>query len=109
MAGKIIGCIVYFGCAFLFYGIGIYAKNCKKPMWFWSGIEVDPATIADIKNYNRENAIMWKLYSLWYFAAGAAALWNTMISVAFLVAGCTVGMVLLVAAYNKIYAKYKVK
>ena len=109
MAGMIIGCIVYFGCALLFYGIGIYAKKLKKPMWFWSGIEIDPATISDIAGYNRENARMWKLYSLWYFAAGAASIFHSVVAVAFLVLGCTMGMVVLVSTYHKIYEKYKVK
>ena len=109
MAGKIIGCIVYFGCAILFYGIGIYAQRLQKPMWFFSGTEVDPKTITDVGQYNRENARMWKLYSLWYWAAGALALWNVTIAVVPLVLGCTVGMVILVATYNKIHEKYKVK
>ena len=55
MAGAIIGCIIYFGCAILFFGIGVYAQRCQKPMWFWSGTEVDPATITDVALYNREN------------------------------------------------------
>ena len=109
MEGAIIGCIVYFGCAILFYCIGIYARRCKKPMWFWSGTEVDPATITDVKQYNNENARMWKLYSLWYVAAGVAAIWNSIVAVIFLALGCTVGMVILVATYNKIHEKYKVK
>ncbi len=109
MAGKIIGCIVYFGCAILFYSIGIYAKRCKKPMWFWSGTEVDPATITDVGQYNKENSRMWKLYSLWYFAAGTIGMWNSALAVIPLVLSCTIGMFLLVAAYNKIHEKYKVK
>jgi hypothetical protein len=109
MAGKIIGCTVYFGCAILFYCIGIYAQKCKKPMWFWSGSEVDPKTITDIGQYNCENARMWKLYSLWYFAAGVAAIWNTVVAVVLLVLSCTLGLVILVATYNKIHEKYRVK
>jgi hypothetical protein len=78
-------------------------------MWFWSGTEVDPATITDVKQYNNENARMWKLYSLWYVAAGIAAIWNSIVAVVFLVLGCTVGMVIFVGTYNKIHEKYKVK
>ena len=109
MAGAIIGCIVYFGCAILFYGIGIYAQRLQKPMWFFSGTEVDPQTITDVGQYNRENARMWKLYSLWYFAAAVAAIWNTVVAVVLLVLSCTVGMVILVATYHKIHEKYRVK
>ena len=109
MAGKIIGCVVYFGCAILFWGVGVYAQRCQKPMWFWSGSEVDPKTITDVARYNRENARMWKLYSLWFWAAGALAIWDATIAVVPLILSCTVGMVGLVATYKKIYEKYQVK
>ena len=109
MAGAIIGCIIYLGCAILFFGIGIYAAKSQKPMWFWSGTEVDPATITDVKQYNRENARMWKWYSLWYFAAAVAAIWSTVVAVVLLVLSCTLGLVILVATYNKIHEKYRVK
>ena len=109
MAAKIIGCIVYFGCAILFYGIGIYAQRLQKPMWFFSGTEVDPKTITDVGQYNRENARMWKIYSLWYFASGVVYFWITWIAVAILVLSCTLGMGILIATFNKIEKKYKVK
>ena len=108
MAGKIIMLSVSFGCAILFFTIGVYAKNLKKPMWFWSGSEVDALQIADVKQYNKENGVMWQLYSLWYFAAGLAEIWNTIIALILLVLSCTVGIALLVGSYNKIYKKYRI-
>ena len=109
MAGKIIWCIVSFGCANLFFAIGVYAQKREKPMWFWSGSEVDASEITDVKRYNKENGVMWKQYSLWYFAAGLAEFWNSIIALIFLVLGCTVGLVLLVGSYNRIYKKYRVQ
>ena len=109
MAGTIIWCITVFGCAFLFLGIGIYAEKLEKPMWFWAGTNVDPSKITDVKAYNKENGRMWKIYSLWYFASGIVYFWNEGISVALLVLGCTLGIGILVATYNKIEKKYKVK
>lgn len=109
MAGKIIMCIVCFGCAILFFAIGIYARKLKKPMWFWSGTEVDPTKITDVKEYNRENGVMWQLYSLWYLAAGSAEFWNAVLAVVILVLGCSVGIVLLVSTYLKIHKKYSVQ
>ena len=76
MAGNIIWYITMFGCAALFVGIGIYAKKLEKPMWFWSGSTVDPATITDVKAYNLENSRMWICYSVWYWIAGFAWIWN---------------------------------
>lgn len=106
MVAKIIGWIVYFGCGILFFAIGVYAGKLKKPMWFWSGTEVDASRISDIPAYNKENSAMWKRYSLWYFAAGLAQTWDTILSLILLVAGCTVGMVILVCTYSRIYKKY---
>jgi hypothetical protein len=108
MAGSIIMWLVSFGCAILFYSIGVYAQKLEKPMWFWSGSEVDASKITDVRQYNQENGVMWKSYSLWYFAAGLAEIWNSIASVVFLVSGCSIGIVLLVHSYNKIYKKYSI-
>ena len=109
MAGKVIMCAVSFGCAVLFFAIGVYARKRNAPMWFWSDSSVDASQITDIKQYNKENGNMWQLYSLWFLAAGVAELWNTIVAVAFLVLGCTVGIALLIASYNKIYRKYSAR
>ena len=108
MAGKIIMWVVSFGCAILFFGIGVYAKKLEKPMWFWSGSEVDSSEITDVKKYNNENGVMWQLYSLWYWAMGVAEIWSSSLSLLFLILGCTVGIVILIYSYNRIYKKYRV-
>lgn len=107
MIGSIIWYVTIFGCAALFYGIGIYALRLKKPMWFWTGSEVDPGTIVDIPAYNRENAVMWKVYSLWYWAAGAAWIWRKSAALIILLLGCSVGIAILVSTFQKIEKKYK--
>ena len=108
MAGMIIWTIVTFGCAILFYSIGAYALKSDKPVNFYSGTEVDPSEITDIKQYNQENSRLWKTYSLWYTAAGVTYYFNVYAAVTLLVLSCTVGIVILVKTYNKIYNKYKV-
>ena len=102
-------CVVYFGCAVLFLSIGMYAKKLKKPMHFWSGVEVDASKISDIVQYNRENAAMWQLYSLWYFAAGIAEIFNSILAPVFLILGCSAGSAILVCSYNRILKKYSVR
>ena len=109
MAGKIIMWLVCFGCGILFFAIGAYARKMKKPMWFWSGVEVNPAQITDIPQYNKENGLMWQLYSLWYFAAGLAEIWDTVLALILMILGCTVGIVILIVSYNRIYKKYGVQ
>ena len=107
MIGTIIWYLTMFGCALLFCGIGVYAERIDKPMWFWSGTEVKPDTITDIKAYNQENARMWKWYSVWYWVAGFAWIWNETVALVALFAGCSVGIVILVRTYLKIEKKYK--
>ena len=109
MAGKIIMWVVCFGCAILFFGIGIYAQKSKTPMWFWSGCEVKASEITDVEEYNKENGVMWQLYSLWHFAAGLAEIWHPIAALAFLLSGCSAGIVILVCTYNRIYKKYSVQ
>jgi hypothetical protein len=96
-----------FGCAALFYGIGVYAQRIDKPMHFWSGTKVDPKQITDVERYNHENGVMWKLYSLWYVAAGLAQIWSMLVGVIILIGSCSIGLVLLILTYNKIYIKYR--
>ena len=109
MAGTIIWCVTILGCAALFFGMGVYANKLEKPMWFWSGSKVDPASITDVKAYNRENARMWKWYSVWYWVAGLAWIWSTAVALWALVLSCTLGIVILVATFQRIEKKYKVK
>lgn len=107
MVGKIICCIVSFGCAILFYSIGAYAQKCEDPMWFWSGSKVNANQNTDVKSYNQENASMWKAYSLWYAAAGIAEIWSSIAYLIILVLSCTVGVAWLICSYKRIYIKYK--
>ena len=107
MAEKIICWIVSLICAIMFYSIGAYAKKSEKPMGFWSGVEVKESEISDVKKYNKENSIMWKLYSLWYVAAAVAEIWSTVAYLVVLCSSFTVGLILLICTYQKIYKKYK--
>ena len=111
MAGEVIwGLILMFGicigCGAMIYGIGIWAEQSEKPFGFWTFREVKPESIMDIPAYNRENARMWKRYSLPYFAAGVLAFASIAISAVLLTLSCTVGIWWLVRAYQRIFRKY---
>ena len=106
MAGKIIMWVVAFGCGILFFGIGVYARRLKKPMWFWSGTEVDPAEITDVERYNRANCTMWQVYSVWFFGAGVAEIWSSLLSFVLIMLGSTLGSIILFIWYNRIFHKY---
>ena len=102
-------------CAGIFYGIGIWASKRKDPMHFYSGTTVDPRTISDIPAYNRENAKMWKLFSLPFWLSTLCSIlslflpWCSTVSIALMVAGSTVGIVWLVRKYHRICKKYMIR
>lgn len=98
-------CVVAIGI--LFFLIGNYAEKRKQPMWFFLGGVVSPDRISDVKEYNRENAKMWKNYSLCFFAAAAVRFYDEALSLIVLLVICTAGIGWLVWTYKKILAKYE--
>ena len=103
---HIIWLIIMIPCSVLFTGIGIYARNRKKPMWFWSGISVDKKEISDIPAYNRANGRMWILFSLIFWISAFAGLFSMRTGGIILCAGSLIGIPLLIFAYRRIYRKY---
>lgn len=104
---NIFTAIIIFLVALLFLGIGIYSFKIDKPMGFYSGIEIKEEEISDIKAYNKENGIMWCIYSSWYFISAILGLFLPNVALILLVSGVTIGLVILVVTYNKIKNKYK--
>ena len=113
--GIILMTFVNLLCAGIFYGIGVWAQKRKDPMHFYSGTTVDPRTISDVPAYNRENARLWKHYSIpfWFCAACSfGSIWAHVlmkVSVALLVFGCTLGSGWLVLRYQRILKAYKIR
>lgn len=114
--GEFIGTIILTAFCFaggaVFFGIGVYAGRKKDPMNFWAGEQIAPESVTDIPAYNRQNALMWKWYSLSYFLTGLCALlsiwsrgWNY-ICLGVLVLGCCGGMIAVICRYRNIRRKY---
>lgn len=104
--------IIGFLCAALFVGIGIHAFLAKKPVSFWAGTKVDPAKVSDIRAYNRANGNMWLIFSVPFWVAGVAGLFNDVSAAAsyiFLIAlilGGSVGLYWMLNRYQKIAERY---
>lgn len=107
--GNIIYLILSWGAALLFVLIGIYARQRKKPMWFWPGIEVPESKVRDVKAYNRANAKMWCVFSIPFWVSGVVEFFLPLFSVVMLVLASTLGLALIVWYYHKIEEKYIVK
>ncbi len=94
-------------CSLIFWTIALWALKRKDPMHFWSGSTVKSEEITNIPLYNRANGIMWSVYGVWIAVAGVLALLNIVIGAILLVVICIPGIFVLVAAYNRIYNKYR--
>ena len=106
-AEKVIWLSITVFCGLLFCGIGVYARNRKKPMWFNSSSPVRENEISDIPAYNRENGIMWIAYSGVFWVSAVLGFYKIEIAGAVLAAGCLGGIPALCFAYKRIYEKYK--
>ena len=95
-------------CSAVFTAIGVYAWHRKKPMWFWSGSTVEESEIADIPAYNLANGWMWIIFSLPLWLSALLGLWSDVAALILLTGSVVIGLPLLVAAYRRIYEKYKV-
>ncbi|MCC5910879.1 MAG: hypothetical protein JJT76_10630 [Clostridiaceae bacterium] len=94
--------------AAVFIGIGIFALRKETPMHFWSGTTVKKEDISDIESYNRENGFMWILYgSTYVLAAVLTLLFGSILGAIIVTLSCTVGLIVLVFVYGRIYKKYK--
>ena len=93
----------------LFAGLGLYAMKRKKPMWFWSGSTVRPEEITDIPAYNRANGWMWITFSAVFWIAAVLSLLRISAAGTVLVAGCILGIPVLILTYNRIYNRYAAK
>ena len=112
IVGLVIMAACCYGCGILFWSLSIHASRTEKPVSFWAGKEVASQWIDDIPGYNRENAIMWRLYSLPYFLSGVMACF-CWLDDGFIIASMVVlllagfpGVWLLIHRYRKIERKY---
>ena len=112
VAGIVIMAVCCFGCALLFFGIGLRAKKAVKPVHFWAGSSIDSEKVSDIQAFNRECSIMWLWYSVPYWIAGAVAVLGggrdsaIIISVFVLAAACIPGIPILIMHYRRIEKRY---
>ena len=67
LAGRIIGLVCFLLCAFPFFVIGIYNKDSREPISFWSGDTSLKDKVKNIKGYNTEMAGLYKKCARFFF------------------------------------------
>ncbi|MCR4648777.1 MAG: hypothetical protein K5776_06840, partial [Lachnospiraceae bacterium] len=108
MGQTIVWLVVMVPISLLFTGIGIYAWNRKKPMWFWTGTEVSEDEIKDVRAYNRANGLMWIAFSLVFWVSTILGIFQIKWAGIFMIIGGIGGGFLVMLSYVLIYKKYKV-
>lgn len=93
-------------CGAIFALIGFSCTKSRKPVGFWSGIEVKKSEVTDVKKYNFANAVMWCAYSAFFWLAGFIAIGNATASAVIDIIACTVGLVGLIIGYSWIKHRY---
>ena len=104
---RVLWLIFMIPVSLLFTGLGAFAWRRKKPMWFWSGSTVGEDEITDIPAYNRANGVMWIAYSSVFWISTIVGFSRIDAAGVILAAGCLAGIPVLIAAYGRIYAKYR--
>ena len=86
-------------------GIALFAWLRKTPIWFFAGV---PAPIVtDVRRFNRANAAAWAIFSLPFFVAAGVGTVFRLAAAAIILAGCLVGIPLLIFTYHRICRKYQ--
>lgn len=112
MIGTVVMVVCCWGCAALFFGIGLRAGCGTQPMNFWAGIKIDPQSVSDIPAYNRKAGRMWMVYSVPYWLAGVFSLfvssahWCAVAALILIVLACFPGLWILMRRYQKIANQY---
>jgi len=107
MTLRILIPISIFILGIVFYAIGEYADKRQHPMWFIIGGYIPDNKITDIREFNRENAKMWRNYSFLFFSSGLLYFYEDALGLLVLALACTVGIAWLFWKHNQIMKKYK--
>lgn len=105
-AGGVIWIVCCWGCAGLFLGFALYMLKLKTPTNFWSGTIVKSEEVTDVKAYNKENSIMWSVYSIPFWICGLTGIININVALVIMILACSLGIVLLIINYKRIQRKY---
>lgn len=106
MVGRIIGFISCVMCAIPFLIIAIYNKNSKEPINFWSGDTTLKEKVRNVKDYNREMALLYKKCSIVFLITGISFIAAPVAGVILICFDCTLGIYLMYKNYKRILSMY---
>ena len=101
MAEKIVGLISCLLCAVPFLIIGIFEKNSKEPITFWSGDKTLKSKVKDVTAYNLEMGMLYQKCAFAFMLSGICCLISLGFGIVMLVLDCTAGVYLMYRSYKK--------
>lgn len=106
MLGEIIGFVSCLMCAVPFLIIGMYNKESKEPINFWSGDTTLKSKVKHVGEYNKEMACLYKKCALAFLVTGIGCLIRLEVGIVLLCFDCTLGIYLVYRSYKKILSRY---
>ena len=106
MLGRIIGLISCLMCAFPFLVIGIFNKNSKEPISFWSGDTTLKSKVKNVGEYNKKMALLYKRCSVAFLISGIGFMVTPYLGVAMICFDCTLGIYLVYRNYKRNLGEY---
>lgn len=102
MAEKIVGLISCLLCAVPFLIIGIFEKNSREPITFWSGDKTLKSKVKDVTAYNLEMGMLYQRCAFAFMLSGICCLISLGFGIVMLVLDCTAGVYLMYRSYKRI-------
>jgi len=106
MLGRIIGLISCLMCAFPFFIIGIFNKDSKEPITFWSGDTTLKSKVKNVAGYNEKMAALYKKCAIAFVLSGIGWLISPVAGVVMICFDCTLGIWLVYKIYKRILYLY---
>ena len=106
MLGRIIGLISCLMCAFPFFIIGIFNKDSKEPISFWSGDTTLKSKVKNVAGFNEKMAALYKKCAIVFVISGIVWLISPVVAVVAICFDCTLGIWLVYKNYKRILDLY---
>lgn len=106
MMGGIIGLVACLMCSVPFFIIATYNKDSREPINFWSGDTTLKSKVKNVREYNREMALLYKKSAIAFVITGVGCVIWLPLGVGLLCLDCTVGIYLMYRSYKRILGLY---
>ena len=106
MLGRIIGLISCLMCAFPFLVIGVFNKDSREPITFWSGDTTLKSRVKNVAEYNGKMAVLYKKCAIAFIISGIGWFISPVAGVVMICFDCTLGIWLVYKNYKRILDLY---